>query len=87
MKNVEENNEKIFTENEEKDIMQVKHNLLNKNKNFYEREELYVKKIEKVILKEIMKELNKGERIKVKLFSKLFIKVYKLGITNGFNNK
>lgn len=34
-----------------------------------------------------MKELNKGERIKVKLFSKLFIKVYKLGITNGFNNK
>jgi hypothetical protein len=87
MKIVEENNEKIFTENEEKDIMQVKHNLLNKNKNFYEREELYVKKIEKVILKEIMKELNKGERIKVKLFSKLFIKVYKLGITNGFNNK
>ena len=87
MKNVEENNEKIFTENEDKDIMQVKHNLLNKNKNFYEREELYVKKIEKVILKEIMKELNKGERIKVKLFSKLFIKVYKLGITNGFNNK
>ena len=87
MKNVEENNEKIFTENEEKDIMQVKHNLLNKNKNFYEREELFVKKIEKVILKEIMKELNKGERIKVKLFSKLFIKVYKLGITNGFNNK
>lgn len=87
MKNVEENNEKIFTENEGKDIMQVEHNLLNKNKNFYEREELYVKKIEKVILKEIMKELNKGERIKVKLFSKLFIKVYKLGITNGFNNK
>ena len=34
-----------------------------------------------------MKELNKRERIKVKLFSKLFIKVYKLGITNGFNNK
>lgn len=87
MKVVEENNEKIFTKNEGKDIMQVKHNLLNKNKNFYEREELYVKKIEKVILKEIMKELNKGERIKVKLFSKLFIKVYKLGITNGFNNK
>lgn len=87
MKVVEENNEKIFTKEIGKDIMQVKYNLLNKNKNFYEREELYVKKIEKVILKEIMKELNKGERIKVKLFSKLFIKVYKLGITNGFNNK
>ena len=87
MKVVEENNKKIFTKEIGKDIMQVKYNLLNKNKNFYEREELYVKKIEKVILKEIMKELNKGERIKVKLFSKLFIKVYKLGITNGFNNK
>lgn len=87
MKVVEKINKKIFTKEIGKDIMQVKYNLLNKNKNFYEREELYVKKIEKVILKEIMKELNKGERIKVKLFSKLFIKVYKLGITNGFNNK
>ena len=40
-----------------------------------------------VVIDEIMKELNWKERIIVKLFAKTFEKVYKLGITFGFNNK
>ena len=40
-----------------------------------------------VVKDEIMKELNWKERIFVKLFAKTFEKVYKLGITFGFNNK
>lgn len=40
-----------------------------------------------VVENEIIKELNWKERIIVKLFAKTFEKVYKLGITFGFNNK
>lgn len=40
-----------------------------------------------VVENEIIKELNWKERIVVKLFAKTFVKVYKLGITFGFNNK
>ena len=40
-----------------------------------------------VVENEIMNELNWRERIIVKLFAKTFEKVYKLGITFGFNNK
>ena len=40
-----------------------------------------------VVLNEIKNELNWKEKIIVKLFSKIFIKVYKIGITYGFNNK
>lgn len=35
----------------------------------------------------VLKELNFAEKIIVKLFTKTFIKVYKIGITYGFNNK
>lgn len=35
----------------------------------------------------VVKELNFVERIVVKIFRKTFIKVYKIGITYGFNNK
>lgn len=35
----------------------------------------------------VVKELNFVERIVVKIFTKTFIKVYKIGITYGFNNK
>lgn len=41
----------------------------------------------KEVENEILKELNLRERIVVKLFAKTFIKVYKIGITFGFNNK
>lgn len=40
-----------------------------------------------VVEDEIVEELNFMERIIVKIFTKTFIKVYKIGITYGFNNK
>lgn len=40
-----------------------------------------------VVKEEVLKELNFVEKIIVKLFTKTFIKVYKIGITYGFNNK
>lgn len=40
-----------------------------------------------VVENEIMKELTIRERILFILFRKDFIKIYKLGITFGFNNK
>lgn len=38
-------------------------------------------------LEEIMQNLNWKERIVVKIFKNIFIKIYKIGITYGFNNK
>ena len=40
-----------------------------------------------VVLEEIKKELNWRERIIVKLFKKTFYKMYKIGVTFGFNSK
>ena len=40
-----------------------------------------------VVENEVLKNLNFVEKIIVKLFTKTFIKVYKIGITYGFNNK
>ena len=40
-----------------------------------------------VVKDDVVKELNFLERIVVKMFKKTFIKVYKIGITYGFNNK
>lgn len=40
-----------------------------------------------VVLDEVKKELNWRERIVVKLFKRTIIKIYKMGITYGFNNK
>lgn len=40
-----------------------------------------------VVKEEVLKELNIVEKIIVKLFTKTFINVYKIGITYGFNNK
>lgn len=40
-----------------------------------------------VVLDEVKNELNWKEKIIIKIFSKTFIKVYKKGITFGFNNK
>lgn len=78
MKIVEENYEKMFTKEMEKCIMQSKYNLLNKNKDFYEREWLFMRKTEDIVLKE----LNIVERI---FFKKKFIEIYKAGIKAGFN--
>ena len=38
-------------------------------------------------MKNVVKELNFAEKIIVKVFTKTFIKIYKLGITFGFNNR
>lgn len=43
--------------------------------------------MEKYIVKEICKNLKLNEKIIIGIFRKQFIKVYKLGITFGFNNK
>lgn len=78
MKVVEENNEKTFTKNMGKDIIQSKYNLLNKNKDFYEREGLDMRRTEDIVLKE----LNIVERFFLK---KKFIEIYKAGVKAGFN--
>ena len=46
-----------------------------------------VDEMKDVVLDEIMKELSWKEKIVVKILAKTFYKVYKLGITFGFNNK
>lgn len=43
--------------------------------------------MKKEVIDEIKKELNWKERIIVRVFDKTFFKVYKIGITFGFNNK
>lgn len=43
--------------------------------------------MEKDVVEEIVKELKWHEKIIVRIFRKLFIKVYKIGISFGYNNK
>lgn len=44
--------------------------------------------MEKDIVKDVVvKKLNFAEKIIVKIFRKTFVKIYKLGITFGYNNK
>ena len=76
MKVVEENDEKMFTKNIRKDIIKKKYSPLNKDKGFYERMWLYMKKEKDGVLNEITKELNYVERIIVRIFFKTFVKVY-----------
>lgn len=40
-----------------------------------------------VVKDDVLKELNFAEKIIVKVFRKTFIKIYKFGITFGYNNK
>ncbi len=40
-----------------------------------------------LLIKEIMQNLNWKERIVAKIFKDIFIKIYKVGIAYGFNNK
>ena len=42
---------------------------------------------EKNIVNEIVKDLKFWEKIIVRMNKRLFIKIYKIGITFGFNNK
>lgn len=43
--------------------------------------------MEKEIVKEICKNLRWYEKVVVRILNKTYVKVYKLGITFGFNNK
>lgn len=43
--------------------------------------------MEKDLVEEIVKKLKWHEKIIIRIFRKLFIKVYKIGITFGYNNK
>ena len=62
-----------------------KHNLILSLKKIYIKEGGIIMKNN--IVKEIIKDLNWRERIVVVLLKKIFLKVYKSGITFGFNNK
>lgn len=77
MEIVEKSRIKIFTKNDRKGIIYNKYNLLNKNY-FYEREGLYMRKTEDIVLKR----LNIVERV---FFKKKFIEIYKEGVKAGFN--
>lgn len=68
----------IFTKNHGKGIINNKYNLLNKNNDFYEREALFMKITEDIVLKK----LNIVEKI---FFRKKFTEIYKEGIKAGFN--
>ena len=46
-----------------------------------------MKEYEERIVEEICDECNFAERIIVRLFKKVFMKAYKIGISFGFNNK
>ena len=83
--NVVENNEKIFTKNMGKDIIDSKYNLLNKNNDFYEREGLFMRKTKDIVLDEVMEGLNWKERIIVRIFKGTFVKVYNISRINTFN--
>lgn len=43
--------------------------------------------VENEVINEILEKCNWKERIIVKIFRNIFIKIYKIGITYGFNNK
>lgn len=77
--------EKIFTKKEKNNIMVKKYNPLNKDEGFYEREGLFMRETEELVLDEVMEGANFIRRIILKVFKKDFIKVYKKGVKEGFN--
>ena len=91
MKNVEKkyekNYEKIFTKNNGKDIIKKKYNLFTAdNEKNLQRKGLPMKKTEKIILNEVIKELNWKEKIIVMIFNKTFNKIANLVRINTVNN-
>lgn len=43
--------------------------------------------MEEYIIREITRELKWYEKIVVRMFKKVFVKIYKIGISFGYNNK
>lgn len=52
---------KVFTKNSGKDIIENKYNLLNKNEEFYEREWLYMRKTEDIVLDNVKNKIKVDE--------------------------
>lgn len=55
--------------------------------NFTKKEIFDMKTNEENVINEISKDLKFYEKIVVRMNKRLFIKIYKIGITFGFNNK
>lgn len=86
MKDIEKFKKKLFTKNKAKDIINKNYNPLKVNCKIYKRGSgLY--NMKNVVSEEIRKELDLKGRIILYMFPKTCIKIYKLGITFGFNNK
>jgi hypothetical protein len=86
MKNVEENNEKIFTKNKKKGIIGKKNDLFTaNNKKYLQRKGLVMKNTEDVTLKKIENELKWKEKIIIRIFNKTFNKVANLVRINTVN--
>ena len=75
---MKENNEKIFTKNNDKDIIEKKYNPSNINNYFYEREGLFMKETKEIILKSIVKELSQKYNRKELMIQIMFEKCEKL---------
>lgn len=54
-------NTNVFTKNNGKDIIYNKYNLLNKNNDFYEREGLYMRKTEDIVLDNVKNKIKVDE--------------------------
>lgn len=83
---LEKDSQKVFTKNKAKDIINKNYNPLKVKCKIYKRGSgLY--NMKNVVSEEIRKELDLKGRIILYMFPKTCIKIYKLGITFGFNNK
>ena len=83
---VEEINGKVFTRNNEKDIIRKKNNLfIANNKKYLQRKGLLMEKSEKITLNEVKKELDWKEKIIIRIFNKTFNKVSNLIRINTVN--
>ena len=84
-KNLKENERKVFTKKGGNSKINKNYNPFEVDYKIYKRRDgLYMKNI---VLEEIREELDWKGKIVSYIFPKTFTKLYKLGITFGFNNK
>ena len=88
-KEIKKERRNVFTEREKNSKIREDYNPFKVNCKIYKkRSGLYrMKKVEAIYLKEITEKLDLKQKIIVKLFKKIFIKIYKIGIEKGFNSK
>lgn len=83
---VVENYKKAFTNDDRNIIISRKYNLLNEDyKKSYEREGLFMKETNDIILDELMKQLDWKGKIVGRLFPKTLIKVYNISRIETIN--